>query len=94
MNRFLSIVFVFFSITSIAQVDEWATFFELSGKKETPRYQETMDYCKRLELNSKWIHMTYFGKSARGKDLPLMIIDNQGLSDPESLHASGKLVLS
>ncbi len=93
MNHFLSIVFVFLSITLIAQDDEWATFFELSGKKETPRYQETMDYCKRLELNSKWIHMTSFGKSAMGRDLPLMIIDNQGLSDQESLHASGKLVL-
>jgi len=93
MNRFLSIVFFFLSITSIAQDAEWATFFELSGKKETPRYQETMDYCKRLELNSKWIHMTSFGKSAMGRNLPLMIIDNQGLSDPKALHASGKLVL-
>ncbi len=93
MNYFLSSIFVFLSITSIAQNAKWATYFELSGKKETPRYQETMDYCKRLELNSKWIHMISFGKSAMGKDLPLMVIDNQGLSDPKVLHASGKLVL-
>lgn len=93
MNRILSMIFVFLSLTSIAQDAEWATFFELSGKKETPRYQETMDYCKRLELNSKWIHMTSFGKSAMGRDLPLMIIDNQGLTDPKAMHASGKLVL-
>ena len=93
MNRFLSIVFVFLSITSISQVDEWATFYELSGNKETPRYREKLDYCKRLEMNSKWVHLTSFGKSARGMDLPLMIIDNQGLTEPEVIHASGKLVL-
>ena len=70
MNRFLSVVFTFLSLSSLAQVDEWATFYELSGKKETPRYRETMDYCKRLEMNSKWIHMTSFGRSAMGRDLP------------------------
>jgi hypothetical protein len=93
MNRIFSVIFVFLSIVSFAQVDEWATFYELSGKKETPRYQQTLDYCKRLEMNSKWVHVTSFGKSAMGRDLLLMIIDNQGLSDPKSLHASGKLVL-
>jgi hypothetical protein len=93
MRCIISIIFVFYSFSSIAQVDEWGTYFELSGKKETPRYRETMDYCKRLELNSKWVHMTFFGKSAMGRDLPLLIIDKQGLSDPMSLHASGKLVL-
>jgi hypothetical protein len=77
----------------MAQADEWATFYELSGNKETPRYRETMDYCKRLELNSNLIHMTSFGKSARGRDLPLMIIDNQGLSNPAAIHASGKVLL-
>jgi len=93
MNRFLCILFILCSIGLIAQVDEWGTYFEISGKKETPRYRETMDYCKRLEMNSKWVHLTSFGKSARGRDLPLMIIDKQGLTDPKALHASGKLVL-
>jgi murein tripeptide amidase MpaA len=93
MNRFLSVVFVFLSLTSLAQIDEWATFYELSGNKETPRYRETMDYCKRLEMNSKWVHLASFGKSAEGRELPLLIIDNQGLTDPKSMHASGKLVL-
>jgi Zinc carboxypeptidase len=93
MSRFLSMLFVLFSFSSIAQVAEWATFYELSGNKETPRYQETMDYCKRMEMNSKWVHMTSFGKSAMGRDLPLMIIDNQDLSDPIAIHASGKLLL-
>jgi len=93
MNRFLSIIFVLLSFTSIAQVDEWATFYELSGNKETPRYRETMDYCKRLEMNSKWVHLTSFGKSGEGRNLPLMIIDNRGLTDPTAIKASGKLVL-
>jgi hypothetical protein len=93
MYRYFSIVFVLLSISSVAQVNEWETFFELSKKKETPRYQETMDYCKRLEMNSIWVHVTSFGKSPMGRNLPLIIIDKQGISTPEALHASGKLVL-
>jgi hypothetical protein len=93
MSRILSVAFVFIFISSFAQFEEWETFFELSGKKETPRYKETMDFCKRLEKKSRWVHMTSFGKSAMERDLPLMIIDNQGLSDPNAVHASGKVVL-
>jgi murein tripeptide amidase MpaA len=93
MNRFLFLLCIFLSTSSMAQVDEWSTFYELSGKKETPRYKETMNYCHRLEMNSKWVHVTSFGKSAEGRNLPLVVIDNQGLSDPESIKASGRIVL-
>jgi hypothetical protein len=44
-------------------------------------------------MSSKWIHYTSFGKSARGLDLPLLIIDKQGLTDPAAIHASGKILL-
>jgi murein tripeptide amidase MpaA len=93
MFRIITLLFTFLSISSMAQVDEWATFFELSKMKETPRYQETMDYCKRLEQNSKSVHLISFGKSALGRDLPLMIIDKQGLSTAGEIHASGKILL-
>ncbi len=93
MNRFLFLFFVSFSVTAVSQVDEWATYYELSGNKETPRYHETTDYCKRLEKNSTWVHLVSFGKTAMGRDLPLLIIDNKGLTDPDAIHASGKIVL-
>jgi hypothetical protein len=93
MTRFLIQLFFLFAISGSAQITDWTTFYERSGKKETPRYKETMDYCKMLEKNSGWVHLISFGKSSQGRDLPLLVVDRQGLSDPEFIHASGKLIL-
>jgi len=89
----LFILFTFISAVSLAQSQDWGTYYEHSDKNETPRYKETIDFCKRLEMNSKWVHLTSFGKSAEGRDLPLIIIDNQGIQDPISLQKSGKVIL-
>jgi hypothetical protein len=93
MNRFFFVFLLLISVSSFAQTDEWATFYERSGKKETPRYRETMDFCRRLAMSSDWVHMTAFGKSGMGRDLPLLIIDNHGLSNPDAIKASGKIIL-
>ena len=78
---------------AIAQNADWQTFYEKTGKLETPRYQSTIDYCRQLDRGSKMITYTTFGKSAQGKDLPLLILDRQGLRDPASIHASGRSIL-
>ena len=83
---------LFLSATMAQQVD-WKTFYEKSGKTETPRYQATIDFCKQLDKGSKMVTYTSFGKSAQGRDLPLLILDRDGLSDPALIHASGRTVL-
>lgn len=69
------------------------TFYEKSGRLETPRYQETIDYCRQLANGSKRITYTSFGRSARGKDLPLLVLDRDGFSDPAKIRATGRTVL-
>jgi hypothetical protein len=54
------------------------TYYEKSGYKATPRYAETVDYCKRLAQSSRWIHYTSFGKTPQGRDLPLLVVDKDG----------------
>ncbi|MCX6244775.1 MAG: M14 family metallopeptidase [Bacteroidetes bacterium] len=93
MYRLLILFFCFIVFTGSAQVNDWSTYYERSGKKETPRYKETMDYCRMLEKNSNQVHLVSFGKSSKGRDLPLLIVDREGKSDPASIHASGKLIL-
>jgi hypothetical protein len=69
------------------------TDFEESGGTETPRYAETMAYLEKLAAASPWVHVTDFGKSAQGRDLPLVIVDRNGNFTPETVRRSGNAVL-
>lgn len=73
--------------------DAWDTYYEKSGFKRTPRYDASIAYCKKLAAASPVVHYTTFGKSPQGRDLPLLILDRDGLHDAASIHASGKAVL-
>ncbi|MCD4746219.1 MAG: M14 family metallopeptidase [Bacteroidales bacterium] len=94
MNKLILFLlfFCFFSNLS-AQDSEWLTYYEKSGFKKTPRYKETIDYCKKLEKNSPWVHFTNFGKSPQGRDLPLLIIDRNSNFSPKAVHSSGNVIL-
>ncbi|MFZ4521657.1 MAG: M14 family metallopeptidase [Bacteroidales bacterium] len=94
MKRFYLILpVILFYCVSTAQNVDWQTFYEKSGKLETPGYKATIDYCKQLARGSAMITYTTFGKSPQGRDLPLLILDRQGLSDPKAIHASGRTIL-
>lgn len=92
-NLKLSSVCILFTISMYSQQTNWLTDYEKSGRTETPRYKETLDYCRRLDSASSLITFISFGKSAQGQDLPLLIMDKEGLSDPEKIHDSGRLLL-
>jgi hypothetical protein len=73
--------------------DEWLTLYEKSNYLETPRYDETVAYCKRLAEFSPLVSFTDFGVSPQGRKLPLLIIDKDREFDPRAAHARGKVVL-
>jgi hypothetical protein len=72
---------------------DWLTYYEKSGFKETPRYRETIEYCRRLDDASNWLKLTAFGVSPQGRDLPLIIIDKNGKFTPETVKKSGNAVV-
>ena len=76
-----------------AQNDDWLTYYEKSDFLETPRYDETIEYCRKLANASSWINFSSFGTSPQGRELPLLIIDKNGNFDLGSVKASGNLVL-
>ena len=78
---------------SRAQDASWATFYEKSGYTQTPDYEETIEYCQRLDEASPWVKYTTFGTSPQGRKLPLLIIDRNGYADPASVRSSGNLVV-
>lgn len=76
-----------------AQKPDLVTYYEKSGGMKTPRYDETIQYCKKLVAASPMLHYTVFGKSPQGRELPLLILDKEGKTDPASVKASNKSVL-
>ena len=93
MNRsILILLLIIFSFFLNAQTN-WKSYYEDSGGKRTPRYHETMTYCQKLAEASDLVHLTNFGISPQGRELPLMIIDRDGLQDPEAIKSNGRLIL-
>lgn len=78
---------------NFAQDTSLITFYEKSGFKATPSYDETVEYCQKLDQASPFIQYTTFGTSPQGRKLPLLIIDGEGKFDPASARKSGKIVL-
>ena len=69
--------------------DRWLTAYELSGYRATPRYDETLRYCRRLDSASSWVTLTSFGTSPQGRELPLLIVSKQGVRDPGDRRRTG-----
>jgi murein tripeptide amidase MpaA len=73
--------------------EKWLTYYEKSGYTKTPRYAETMEYCRQLEKASPWIKVMSFGKTPEGRDLMLVIASKDKAFDPKKAAKSGKAVI-
>ncbi len=71
----------------------WQTAAERTGYRETGTYVEAVAYCKRLADASPFAHYTTFGQSARGRDLPLLILSRDEKPASGAAHRSGKAVM-
>lgn len=87
------VVFIFSFALSQSIPDNWFTYYEQTGFKQTPRYDETIEFCNRLEKASPWIKVTPFGKSPEGRDLVLVIASKDGTFDPKKAQKTGKAIL-
>lgn len=80
-------------LTASANTTDWTTAYERSNGRLTFTYDETVDYCRRLDKASKWIRYESFGKSGEGRDLPLLIVDKHGDFTAERAHKRGKAIV-
>ena len=94
MSKYLLLaLWVILSATSCVHADDWLTYYERSDYLETPRYNQTIDYCKKLADHSDILTYTTFGTSPQLRALPLLILDKDGEFDPTGTKTSGKAIL-
>src|SRR5262245_38014536 len=58
--------------------DPWITPAEKSGFTDTPNYEETIAYLKKLATASKLISLQQFGCSAQGRPLYVVVAAKDG----------------
>jgi hypothetical protein len=94
MKNLILGLFLFCAVlSSSSQENQLITYYEQSGCKATPSYDETIAYCKKLDAASPFISYTTFGTSPQSRELPLLIIDADGNFDPALARKESKLVL-
>ncbi|HKE59152.1 MAG TPA: M14 family metallopeptidase [Pyrinomonadaceae bacterium] len=71
----------------------WETHAEQTNYRETPNYQDTITYARRLADASPFIEYRSFGKSGQGRDLPLLIASESETLTPATAEAEGKAVV-
>ena len=72
---------------------EWRTHAESTDYRETPNYDDTVAFARRLAHASSIIEYEGFGFSGQGRELPLIIASETGTFTPEAAKATGKAVV-
>ncbi|HEX5965057.1 MAG TPA: M14 family metallopeptidase, partial [Pyrinomonadaceae bacterium] len=72
---------------------EWRTPAEITDYRETPNYDDTVAYARRLAHASPAIDYRGFGYSGQGRELPLIVASETGAFTPETAKMQGKAVV-
>jgi murein tripeptide amidase MpaA len=72
---------------------EWQTWAEKTEYRETPSYEETIAYSRKLDAASPLIRLESFGQSGEGRSLPLLIAAEGETFTPDAARRAGKAVL-
>lgn len=75
------------------ETEKFQTYYEQHGFNHTPRYEETIAYCRLLAESSPLVTFTSIGQSAQGREIPLLIVDKDGYSTAEQVRSSSKAVV-
>lgn len=88
----LSLSLLSSSINADAQ-DKFLTHYEKNGFNKTPRFDETAKYSKMLADVSPLVSYISIGTSPQGREIPMLILDKDGLKSPEEIRAKGRVVI-
>ena len=66
---------------------------ELNGFRGTASYAETLDFLRRLEKTSPFLSLSFYGTSAEGRPMPLLVASKEKAFTPEAAAKAGKPVV-
>ena len=69
------------------------TTFEKSNYQETDDYEGTIAYAKGLAQQFDQVHYQSIGKTVLGREVPLLIVDENGYTSPKKIRKSGKNII-
>ncbi|MDR2084276.1 MAG: M14 family metallopeptidase [Bacteroidales bacterium] len=96
MKKFITILIIAATLVSCRnkpQNIDLETVFEKTNYTETASYDEVMNLCNRLSSAYKEINYTSIGKTLQNREIPLLILDKDGLTDPKIIKRKGKLIV-
>jgi hypothetical protein len=77
----------------VVPTDPWVTPGELTGLKDSPNYDDTIAYLKRLCTAVPIFSLHQFGHSAEGRTLYFVLATKERWHTPEALRDGGKPLL-
>lgn len=72
------------------QTADWTLKYERSNFKETGRYQEAVDFCKRLVKASPYAKLISYGTSPQGRPMVALVMTRDRDFSPTQLRGSKK----
>jgi hypothetical protein len=73
--------------------DPWITPSEATGLSETPGYDATVDWLRKLVAAAPQLELVSIGKSAEGREIWMVVASAEGASTPAALHGNGRPTL-
>lgn len=86
----LSFLFILSCQQENSSDQDFMTFYEKSGKTETPEYKEVISYYQRLTKTYKEISMFEMGTTDSGHPLHLVVFNADGKTKLEDIKSSSK----
>ena len=94
MKRLLPLLLALLFLASCGQKDaDLTTTFEKSNFLETDDYEGTIAYAKQLAKQFKEVHYQTIATTAQGREVPLLIIDENGYTKPKKIRKNGKNII-
>lgn len=72
---------------------EWQTTAEATNYAKTSRYDETIEYAKKLAKASDLIHYQSIGRSNEGRDIPLLVVARDKAFSPKWAKKTGRAII-
>ena len=97
MKTYFRILILLVTIHSFSQSNSISenllTTPEKTNYQRTSTYNEVMEFIGVLQTKSEFIHVTSMGNSKEGKSIPVVVLANPKITNPEAARKSGKPIM-